>query len=57
MAKKSVHKKAKYQQLRLHGNYPKEKVLTYSAVALGAGLIAGYFLQPYIVSVVMSFYH
>jgi hypothetical protein len=57
MAKKSVHKKAKYQHFKLHGNYPKEKVLMYLVVALGIGLIAGYFLQPYIISAIMSFYH
>ena len=57
MAKKSVHKKAKYQHFRLHGNHPKGKVLLYSVVAFGIGLIAGYFLQPYIVSAIMAFYH
>jgi hypothetical protein len=56
MAKKSVHRKAKYQHFKLHGNYPKEKVLMYSVAALVVGLIIGFFLQPYIVSAVMSFY-
>jgi len=60
MAKKTVRRKtsksvSKYKPFELHGNHETKTVLVYSVCAFGAGLVAGYFLQPYLASMIMSF--
>lgn len=55
MAKKKTKvKTGKYKDFKLHGDYPRNKVLAYIAVDCIISLTLGVILQPYIIRAVAS---
>lgn len=56
MPKKKSHKSSsKYKHFKLHGHYPREQVLIFSAIAFIMGIILGLFLQPYIFNALTAY--